>query len=166
MRLACDTFLIVTQEAFYRYPTRYCLLHSPSMAGGLGFSFITLSNLNINQGTTNKILDISSSNFSDLIMRELLITIVFPITHSSDANANKRPILKRSISFSLHKFLYSHISPHAYSCTLALLPAFVPLILTLTKFSGIANIGNSALIINHIYTSCPYRNSGLNLHSG
>ena len=99
MRLACDTFLIVTQEAFYRYPTRYCLLHSPSMAGGLGFSFITLSNLNINQGTTNKILDISSSNFSDLIMRELLITIVFPITHSSDANANKRPILKRSISF-------------------------------------------------------------------
>lgn len=37
MRLACDTFLIVTQEAFYRYPTRYCLLHSPQHSWGIRF---------------------------------------------------------------------------------------------------------------------------------
>ena len=37
MRLACDTFLIVTQEAFYHYPTRYCLLHSPQHSWGIRF---------------------------------------------------------------------------------------------------------------------------------
>ena len=37
MRLACDTFLIVTQEAFYCYPTRYCLLHSPQHSWGIRF---------------------------------------------------------------------------------------------------------------------------------
>ena len=37
MRLACDTFLIVTQEAFYRYPTRYYLLHSPQHSWGIRF---------------------------------------------------------------------------------------------------------------------------------
>lgn len=37
LRLACDTVLIVTQEAFYRYPTRYCLLHSPQHSWGIRF---------------------------------------------------------------------------------------------------------------------------------
>lgn len=35
LRLACDTSLILTQEAFFCYPARFCLLHSPQHSWGI-----------------------------------------------------------------------------------------------------------------------------------
>ena len=77
MRLACDTFLIVTQEAFYRYPTRYCLLHSPQHSWGIRF-FIQIV------GKYSDIQELTYENVHEFIDRILI--------HELDRETNTRKI--------------------------------------------------------------------------
>ena len=62
MSLACDTLLIVSQEAFYAVLTASAYSILPSIAGGLGFSFTGhVINLTLNNRIPSQILSYYNS---------------------------------------------------------------------------------------------------------